>query len=102
MPTMIIHVNRHTIASNRKHGENKPPLAVRRGRSGPAMYAHKVDIFDAHGDVVATVVHSPKKPLKCGATVWIEVPSAVVKFQVDNNNDGKPEITESYHSDLSS
>jgi hypothetical protein len=100
MASTIIHVNRHTIASNRRRGENKPPLAVRRGRSGRAIYTHKVEIYDTYGDVVATVVSSPNKPLKCGATVYIEIPSAVVKFQVEDDDGKSKDNTESDHSNL--
>lgn len=66
----IIHVNRHNIAYNRKHGSEKPVFTVktyrenRKGNSvvvcGPARF-----------------VYSPDKPLKCGAVAWVETESKV-------------------------
>lgn len=61
----IIHVNKHVIASNRKHGTNKPPLTVKDYKRN--RKAHSVKINGP-----AAVIHSPHKPLKCGARVWIE------------------------------
>ncbi len=65
-----IHVNRHTIASNKKKGSREAPLTAhnyKEKRSG-----HTIEIFGGDGNVAATVVYRPEKPLKCGATVWIE------------------------------
>lgn len=65
----IIHVNQHIIKSNRKFlaiGESaSPPLTVKTYKENKA--AHSVVI-----DGPSKVVYSPDKPLKCGATVWIE------------------------------
>ncbi len=69
---MIIHVNSNTIRSNRKHGKIDSPLTVRETRSGKALYCDRVEICDANGNVVATVVYEPDSPLSCGAQVWIE------------------------------
>lgn len=65
---MIVHVNRHVLTANRKHGQRNPPIAVRKTRSAPATY---VSEFEVEGKI--RVVYSPDKPLSCGATVWIEV-----------------------------
>ena len=70
MAKMIIHINRHIIASNAKHGTKLAPISVKAGRAN--TYTNGVDIMDAQGNVVARVVYRPDKPLKCGATVWIE------------------------------
>lgn len=72
----IIHVNQHVIKSNHKNGENNPPLTVK--IRGKAHYAHEVVI---HGP--SKVVHSPHKPLSCGARVWIET-HAEVELILDN------------------
>lgn len=64
---MIVHVNRHVLTANRKHGQRTPPIAVRKTKSAPATY---VSEFVAEGKI--RVVYSPDKPLPCGATVWIE------------------------------
>lgn len=71
MPKTIIHVNQHVIRSNRKKGERKPVLTVKRGRTN--TYALSVEIQGP-----SVVVYSPDKPLSCGATVWIETHSEVV------------------------
>lgn len=66
----IVHVNQHVIKANAKTGERDPVLTVKTYKSN--KYAHEVDILDAEGNVVATVVYRPDKPLSCGAKVWIE------------------------------
>lgn len=67
----IIHVNQHVIKANTKNGENNPALTVKTYKSN--TYAHSVEILGP-----STVVHSPDKPLSCGARVWIETESEVV------------------------
>lgn len=66
---VIVHVNRSVIARNTKNGTNEPPLIIRRGKR--REYAHEVELFGK-----AKVVHSPHKPLDCGARVWIEAEEA--------------------------
>lgn len=64
----VIHVNQLVIRSNAKHERNDPPLTVRVGRKGQkAKRAHTVTINGP-----SKLVHSPHKPLPCGARVWIE------------------------------
>ena len=65
----IVHVNQQTIRSNTKNQTNDPPLIIRRGRK--REYAHQVELIGP-----ARVVHSPHKPLDCGARVWIECDDA--------------------------
>lgn len=67
----IIHVNQHVIRANTKNGENNPALTVKTYKSN--TYAHSVEILGP-----STIVHSPDKPLSCGARVWIETESEVV------------------------
>ena len=67
----IIHVNQHVIKSNAKNGENKPTLTVKTYKSN--TYAHTVSILGP-----SKVVHSPDKPLSCGAKVWIETEGEVL------------------------
>lgn len=68
----IVHVNSNTIRSNRKQQNDTPPLSVRKTKSAKAEYSNAVNIHDADGNVVATVVYEPENPLSCGAQVWIE------------------------------
>ena len=60
-----IHVNQHMIRSNRTKGENEPVVTVQ--MSDRVVRGHRVT-FGGRGQVV----YSPKKPLRCGATVWVE------------------------------
>jgi len=72
----IIHVNQHKIRSNYKTDQNEPVLTCKTYKSNE--YAHEADILDSSGNVVATVIYRPDKPLACGARVWIETNSKVV------------------------
>ena len=66
----VIHVNQHIIRSNSKTGERNPVLTVKTYKSND--YAKQVDIMGDDGNVLASVVYSPDKPLSCGAKVCIE------------------------------
>ena len=66
----IIHVNQHKIRANTKNGTNQPVLTVKNYKNN--RYCHEAII---HG--VSKVVHSPHKPLPCGARVWIETQANV-------------------------
>ena len=64
----IVIINRNVIAANKKHGKNDPPISVREGRNGKPDYHLE---FEFKGK--CKLVYNPNKPLKCGATVWLEV-----------------------------
>lgn len=64
----IVHVNQHVIRRNARTGEKSPPISVRKGRHGPVRYVNSIGF-----DGPAWLVHSPDKPLPCGARVWIEL-----------------------------
>jgi hypothetical protein len=66
----IIHVDQHVIKRNRKHGTNEPPLTLRTYKG--TRKAHEIVV---KGEV--KFVHSPHKPLSCGARVWVETQSPV-------------------------
>lgn len=72
----IIHVNQHVIKKNAKDSENNPVLTVKTYKEN--RYAHEVEILDDAGNVIATIVYRPEKPLSCGARVWIETKNEVV------------------------
>jgi hypothetical protein len=59
-----IHVDQHRIRINHKHGTSLPVLTVQ-ARGGPYK-AQEVEIMGP-----SRLVYSPKKPLSCGAKVWI-------------------------------
>lgn len=66
----IIHVNQHVIKANTKNGTNDPVLTVKTYKDN--RYAHEIVI---HGS--SKIVHSPHKPLSCGARVWVETEAEV-------------------------
>lgn len=74
----IIHVNQHVIKRNRDHGENAPPLICRTYKG--SQPAHEIEILGP-----AKIVHSPHKPLSCGARVWIET-RADVRVLLDGDD----------------
>lgn len=67
----IIHVNQHKIRAR-----EESPLTVKTYKEN--REATEADILDASGNVVATIVYRPEKPLSCGARVWIETQNQVV------------------------
>ena len=67
----IVHVNQHVIKANRKTGKTDPVLTVKTYKSN--TYCHEAEILGP-----SKVVHSPFKPLGCGARVWIETEAEVV------------------------
>ena len=72
----IVHVNQHKIKANTKHGTNDPVLTVKTYKSNTS--AHTVRIMGP-----SAVIHSPQKPLSCGARVWIETRSEVICDEQD-------------------
>jgi len=74
----IIHVNQHVIRANSKTGERNPVLTCKTYKSND--YAKRVEILDNDGEVTATVVYSPDKPLSCGAKVWIETNNPINQY----------------------
>lgn len=66
----VINVNRHVIASNKKNGNDAPPLSAKTYCTN--IYGKEVIIYGQDGKEAARVVYRPDKPLSCGATVWIE------------------------------
>ena len=71
-----IHINQHVIRANGKTGDRDPVITVKTSKSN--TYAHQVEILDKDGNVAATIIYSPDKPLSCGAKVWIETTNEVV------------------------
>ena len=71
----IIHVAQQAIQQNRKDGGNRPPLIVRNYKG--AKRGHTLIIYGQDGRPAARIVHSPHKPLSCGARVWIETEGKV-------------------------
>ena len=65
-----IHVNQHNIRANTKDGGARPVLTVKTSKANHR--GHTVEIAGP-----SRLVHSPDKPLNCGARVWIETLAAV-------------------------
>ena len=72
MAKTIVIINRNVIASNKKHNKQDAPISIRRGKNGKPHYQSEY-VFDGRGKIV----YSPDKPLKCGATVWLEIDEKV-------------------------
>lgn len=66
----IIHVCQQTIRRNRKTGSNDAPIIVRTYKGAQRYHAVRID-------GPSEIKHSPHKPLKCGARVWIETQAVV-------------------------
>jgi hypothetical protein len=88
MSEIILHVNRHRILGNRKAKTKEPPLAVRRGRTGKACYADRVDLLDRFGQIAASLVYTPDRPLKCGAEVYLVVNNEELSVRPYNGQTG--------------
>jgi hypothetical protein len=67
MAKTYIVINRHIIQANRKNNETNPPIRVTHGRYGKPTYTS--EFVGAN----FRLVYDPSKPLKCGATVYLEV-----------------------------
>jgi len=74
MPLSRIHVNRHAIAKNRKHGTKEPVISVKTSKGN--IRGHNAQII-VDGEIVCEVVYRPEKPLQCGAVLWIETTKEV-------------------------
>lgn len=77
MPTFIrnnnikrILINRHVLKANKDKGRNDPCVSVQ--LSGAIHYGREVEILGP-----SKVIYRPDKPLKCGATIWIETKAPV-------------------------
>ena len=70
-----IHVNRNTLASNKKWGKDDAAIGVEQ-RGQKKQYGHRVDII-VEGEVVASVIHTEAQPLRCGARCWVETSADV-------------------------
>lgn len=68
---IVIHVNRGTIDSNRKRGQDSPPLSMRKGKRGKAEYGDRILILDKNGEIAGEVVYNRDGILPCGAKAVI-------------------------------
>ena len=78
----IIHINQHNIKHNRKvkPSEMKPVITCKTYKTNE--YHHSLDLVCAEsGKVLGSVMYSPETPLACGANVWIEFDTEVIKIQ---------------------
>jgi len=66
----IIHVNQHKIKENKKNKTKLLVITVKTYKDN--QYVSGVEILDNQNNIVATIIYSPEKPLKCGAHCWIE------------------------------
>ena len=71
-----IHVNRHNVAYNKKHGTDRPVFTVKTYKSNT-----KTNSVAIVGRV--NLVYQPDKPLPCGAVAWMETEGDVI-VDLDN------------------
>jgi len=71
----FIHINQHVIKKNKLTGERNPVITCKNKSNS---YHDRLDLVDSDGKIIASVVYSPDKPLKCGAVCWIETDSKYV------------------------
>ena len=72
-----IHINQHNIKYNNKSTGNRKTVITAKDYTQNRKGNH-VEILDDDGEVVATVIYSPDKPLDCGAKCWIETFNNVI------------------------
>lgn len=65
-----IHVDKHVIAANRKHGQDNPPVTIQTSKGAIKCRGVKIN-------GPSEFIYSPDKPLHCGARLWIETKSEV-------------------------
>lgn len=70
-----IHVNQHRIKSNKNNKENLPVITCKTYKNN--VYTNEAIIYGQDGKEAARVIYSPKKPLRCGAKVWIETENKI-------------------------
>jgi hypothetical protein len=74
----FIHVSQDRLRHNRKYGANEPVITIRSGDR--KTYCHEATI-----EGICRIVYQPDRPLKCGATLWIELePTARLKNKISN------------------
>tara|TARA_Y100000401_G_scaffold30623_1_gene22390 strand:- start:28603 stop:28857 length:255 start_codon:yes stop_codon:yes gene_type:complete len=79
-----IHINQHIIKYNRKNNKSEPCITVKDYKEN--RYTSTAHIVDENGEVVATVIYSPDKPLTCGAECWVETKLKVVTEEKELTN----------------
>lgn len=72
---IVAHVNQHVIKFNAKHGTAHPCLTVKHPKLG-TVYCHAVE---GHATLI-DAAHAGRKPLSCGARVWLEYQAEGFKF----------------------
>lgn len=65
--TYYVHINKNTIASNRKHGRKNPAVRIQKGKRGKPTYAYRVRFRD--GEMIYQPFGEPILP--CGARMVI-------------------------------
>lgn len=66
-----LHVDKGVLASNRKHGTNRPPLTIQHSSGSKKAFAVTVK-------GPCEFKYRPEKPLSCGAVAWVETRAEVV------------------------
>lgn len=64
-PIKRIHVNKHVISANSKHGKNDPAITIQTS-------AGSLNCRAVAWSGMSIMRHDQESPLSCGAKVWIE------------------------------
>jgi hypothetical protein len=83
MKTKYIHVNSHIARHNKKNKIHIPPIALRHGRSGKPIYCKRADLVDESGNVLASFISDPSRPLSCSASIWCETKLKVITSNIE-------------------
>lgn len=75
-----VHVNTHVIKANLKHNRVDPPISVSTYKGTTPCHNAKILCPHCNGEA-AEVIYSPRKPLSCGARVYIETKGNVTPVQ---------------------
>jgi hypothetical protein len=62
-----IHINKHIVAANNKHGHDDPAITVKTYKSNTRARAVQIN-----GPCRLTGTQDGKRQLPCGANIWIE------------------------------
>lgn len=67
-----LHVDKQIIAQNRKSGRNDPTITVQTSKG-----SYKASVVEVLGPSKFLQANACRKPLSCGARVWIETKAEV-------------------------
>lgn len=77
MSDWYVHIDRGVIDSNRKHGTEKPPVTVRKGKNGKSTKHHEIEL-----PAGSRILYDPAgRILPCGARLVITCPEEPIHIK---------------------